>query len=162
MKKSVRKFLTGLGTDEAVALLQSVATANTSVAAVTTAKSPKSKEVDSDNYNSGNEDTDTAVDNGDSAHQYTEDEDEDVEDVVEDNASDDSADDVDEEDVDDLDDADDTEHIQLDSTASYSPRDLKRLKQVARTCIARNEHIQSAKQLLRAIAAYKHNTAVIE
>jgi|ERR1035437_177911 hypothetical protein len=165
MKKSVRKFLTGINTPESGALLDAVAAVDATVAAVARVRVSKDadsdEESDSDNYNSGNEDTDT-VDDSDSEQQYQdtdedEDEDEDIDDVLEENA--DTEDDPsDEEDVDVLDDADDTEHILLDSTASYSPKDLKRLKQVARACIARNEHVPAAKQLLQAISAYKNST----
>lgn len=47
------------------------------------------------------------------------------------------------------------EVISLDSGVVYSPRDLNRMRRIARACIEEGKSVKSAKQLLRAISAYK-------
>lgn len=49
----------------------------------------------------------------------------------------------------------DSEVIALDASVRYSPADLKRMRRIARACIEEGKSVRSAKQLLRAIAAYK-------
>lgn len=45
--------------------------------------------------------------------------------------------------------------IALDPASSYTDSDLRKLRRVARACIEDNRHVKSAKQLLRAISAYR-------